>query len=181
MRGPTLGGTGSQRTDPGLRLHAPRPSRELQASLWNLRYSRSHTAGLLDGVEALAHAERLPVDGERKGNTTRLDLQPALDMMALHDDTARDTLHHAEPPLRPSELHQAPGAVAGKMRGRRQAWLRASRKAPATLTARAKRLRANCCPPCPALTLTSRATPTEDINDRRDHADPTEDPHKTNN
>jgi radical SAM-linked protein len=92
---------------------APRLSRWLQASLWDLRYSRSSTTGLLAGVRALASAERLPVDRERKGTTTRLDLQPALHRIALSDDTVRVILHHTEPPFRPSEVHQALCAAVG--------------------------------------------------------------------
>ncbi|MBW3605496.1 MAG: TIGR03936 family radical SAM-associated protein [Actinobacteria bacterium] len=100
---------------PGLRIleavevvdGAPRIARWLRASLWELRYPTQH-AGVLDGgVRALAHAEHLPVDRERKGTSTRLDLKPALHMIASHEDAVRVILHHTEPPFRPTEVHQS--------------------------------------------------------------------------
>jgi radical SAM-linked protein len=90
---------------------APRFSRWLQASLWALRYHHGDAHALSSGVHALAHADHLPVDRERKGATTRLDLRPALHVVASHDDTVRVVLHHTEPPFRPSEVHQALDAV----------------------------------------------------------------------
>ena len=86
---------------------APRFSRWLQASLWDLRYPAGY-AGVLDrGVHALADAEQLPVDRERKGTTTQLDLRPALHLIASRDHTVRVVLHHVEPPFRPTEVHQS--------------------------------------------------------------------------
>lgn len=106
---------------PGLRIldavvageGAPRFARWLRASLWDVRYPRGEAAGLSDGVAALAHAERLPVDRERKGTTTELDLRPALHAIVSREDTVRVALHHTEPPFRPSEVHQALRAVVG--------------------------------------------------------------------
>ncbi|CAN5911262.1 TIGR03936 family radical SAM-associated protein [soil metagenome] len=86
---------------------APRIARWLRASLWELRYSNQDTGVLNDGVRALAHAEHLPVDRERKGTSTRLDLKPALHMIASHEYAVRVILHHTEPPFRPTEVHQS--------------------------------------------------------------------------
>jgi radical SAM-linked protein len=95
---------------------APRFAKWLRASLWDLRYPSDEDGGLDSGVRALAHAEHLPVDRERKGTTTRLDLRPALHMIASHDNAVRVVLHHTEPPFRPTEVHQslcATGGLAG--------------------------------------------------------------------
>lgn len=92
---------------------APRFARWLRASLWELRYAREAAARLPDGVNALASAERITVDRERKGITTELDLKPALHAIASFDDTVRVVLHHTEPPFRPSEVHQALQAAVG--------------------------------------------------------------------
>jgi radical SAM-linked protein len=86
---------------------APRIARWLRASLWDLRYPGQHTGVLDDGVRALAHAEHLPVDRERKGTSTRLDLKPALHMIASDGNAVRVILHHTEPPFRPTEVHQS--------------------------------------------------------------------------
>lgn len=86
---------------------APRIARWLRASLWELRYPNQDTGVLNDGVRALAHAEQLPVDRERKGTSTRLDLKPALHMIASHEYAVRVILHHTEPPFRPTEVHQS--------------------------------------------------------------------------
>lgn len=92
---------------------APRFSKWLRASLWDLRYPRGY-AGVLDrGVHALADAEHLLVDRERKGTTTQLDLRPALHLIASRDHAVRVVLHHTEPPFRPTEVHQSLCATAG--------------------------------------------------------------------
>lgn len=93
--------------------HAPRFARWLRASLWELRYPSGCAGGLDDGVRALAHAERLPVDRERKGITTRLDLRPALHAIVAGGDVVRVILHHTEPPFRPTEVHQSLCATGG--------------------------------------------------------------------
>lgn len=86
---------------------APRIARWLRASLWELRYPWQNTGVLEPGVRALAEAEHLPVDRERKGTSTRLDLKPALHMIASHENAVRVILHHTEPPFRPTEVHQS--------------------------------------------------------------------------
>ena len=93
---------------------APRFARWLRASLWELRYCYEKTAGLHDGVRSLAHADRLPVDRERKGTTTKLDLRPALHEIVADGDVVRVILHHTEPPFRPSEVHQLLRAAVGE-------------------------------------------------------------------
>ncbi len=86
---------------------APRLARWLRASLWELRYPSTGTGGLGTGVRALAHAEHLPVDRERKGTVTRLDLKLALHQIASEENAVRVILHHTEPPFRPTEVHQS--------------------------------------------------------------------------
>jgi hypothetical protein len=93
---------------------APRFARWLRASLWDLRYCCEEIAGLHDGVRSLAHADRLPVDRERKGTTTKLDLRPALHEIVADGDVVRVILHHTEPPFRPSEVHQLLRAAVGE-------------------------------------------------------------------
>jgi radical SAM-linked protein len=93
---------------------APRFARWLRASLWELRYCYEKTAGLHDGVRSLAYADRLPVDRERKGTTTKLDLRPALHEIVADGDVVRVILHHTEPPFRPSEVHQLLRAAVGE-------------------------------------------------------------------
>jgi radical SAM-linked protein len=92
---------------------APRFARWLRASLWELRYCYVE-AGLHDGVRALADADHLPVDRERKGTTTKLDLKPALHEIVADGDIVRVILHHTEPPFRPSEVHQLLRAAVGE-------------------------------------------------------------------
>ena len=93
---------------------APRFARWLRASFWELRYCYGETAGLHDGVRALAVADHLPVDRERKGTTTKLDLKPALHEIVADGDVVRVILHHTEPPFRPSEVHQLLRAAVGE-------------------------------------------------------------------
>ncbi len=92
---------------------APRIARWLRASLWELRYPSGDTGGLDNGVRALAHAEHLPVDRERKGIATRLDLKAALHQIASNENAVRVILHHTEPPFRPTEVHQSLGTTGG--------------------------------------------------------------------
>jgi radical SAM-linked protein len=92
---------------------AARLSRWLQASLWELRYPSADPDRLAAGVRALTRAEQLPVDRERKGTATRLDLKPALHLAAAHRRAVRVVLHHTEPPFRPTEVHQSLRATDG--------------------------------------------------------------------
>jgi radical SAM-linked protein len=91
---------------------APRLSKWLRAALWDLRYPPGYEGVLDHGVHALADAEHLPVDRERKGTTTQLDLRPALHLIASRDHVVRVVLHHTEPPFRPTEVHQSLCATA---------------------------------------------------------------------
>lgn len=95
---------------------APRLSRWLGASLWSLRYALQDAVVLERSARTLADAEQLPVDRERKGRTTRLDLRPALHCIAVDGDTVHTVLHHTEPPFRPSEVHQAMECAADDQR-----------------------------------------------------------------
>lgn len=97
---------------------APRLGKWLRASAWDLRYSEGDAVELTNAVSALAHADRLPVERDRKGEVTRHDLRPALHGIASRELVVRAILHHTQPPMRPSEVHQAlrtvtsPGAVS---------------------------------------------------------------------
>lgn len=87
---------------------APRLSRWLRASLWELTYPATLDAGALAAAAGgLVAAERLPVGRERKGETTEVDLRPALHQISTEGTTVRVVLHHVEPPVRPSEVHLA--------------------------------------------------------------------------
>lgn len=88
---------------------APRLSKWLGASLWELAYPPAD--GLADGLAAaaksVAAAEALPVGRERKGETVEVDLRPALHTISTQGTTVAVVLLHVEPPVRPSEVHLA--------------------------------------------------------------------------
>ncbi len=94
----------------------PRLSRWLSASLWELRYDPEVAATLQVTAPELLRADELFVDRDRKGELTRLDLRPSIHALATARGTLTIVLHHTEPPMRPSEVHQAlatraPGAL----------------------------------------------------------------------
>ena len=92
---------------------APKLAKRLRASVWDLAYPPGCALALAEAAEALRDADELPVDRERKGEVTRLDLRPALAQISAEGSqhaappTVRVTIHHVEPPMRPSEVHQA--------------------------------------------------------------------------
>lgn len=95
---------------------APRLAKWLRASLWELAYPPGAAEALDVAVEALRAADHVPVDRDRKGETTQVDLRPAVHTIhycPISDDAAdgmvgvRVILHHTEPPMRPTEVHQA--------------------------------------------------------------------------
>ena len=99
---------------PGLRLldvaevtgDDPRLAGWLAASLWELRYPGRDglPAALAAAVAAMRAADRLPVARQRKGAPTTVDLRPALHEISSAGASVRVTLHHVEPPLRPTEV-----------------------------------------------------------------------------
>lgn len=106
----------------GIRVLAAREAAEgegklakrLQASLWDLRYpSEVEPDRLSAAVAAALAAQALPVERERKGESTTIDLRPALHGIAAGDGAVRAVLHHVEPQVRPTELHLALVHVAG--------------------------------------------------------------------
>jgi radical SAM-linked protein len=86
----------------------------LQASLWQQDYpDGTEPAVLARAVAAASAANRLPVERERKGEVTTIDLRPSIHDLFHTDRTVRAVLHHTEPLSRPSELHQALAGLAG--------------------------------------------------------------------
>ncbi len=94
---------------------APRLAKWLRASVWDLRYPVDQHGTLDAAVNSVVTADEALVDRDRKGEITTLDLRPAIhtlfaDITDEDDDvhaTVRATVHHVEPPMRPSEVHQA--------------------------------------------------------------------------
>ena len=92
---------------------APRLAKWLRASAWDLRYPVEQQPLLEVAAAAVVDANAVMVERERKGERTTLDLRPAVHALfcdATDDEvsaTVRATVHHVEPPMRPSEVHQA--------------------------------------------------------------------------
>lgn len=87
---------------------APRLSRWLQASLWEMAYpAGSDALALAVAVDGMQCADRLPVGRERKGETIEIDLRPALCHATCEGTTIAVVLHHVDVPVRPSEVHAA--------------------------------------------------------------------------
>lgn len=101
---------------------APRLAKWLRASLWELAYPSSASEALSTAANAIRASEHVSVERDRKGETTTIDLRPAIhtiDICPVPDDDAsgmtrvRVILHHTEPPMRPTEVHQALQGAAG--------------------------------------------------------------------
>ncbi len=94
---------------------APRLAKWLRASVWDLAYPETAAAALPPAVRAVTDAGEVLVARLRKEEATTLDLRPAIHHLSTTDDaedgvttpTVRATLHHVEPPMRPSEVHRA--------------------------------------------------------------------------
>lgn len=91
---------------------APRLAKWLRASVWDLRYPAEQQPVLEQAAAAVVAAGEVMVERDRKGEITELDLRPAIHTLFSEttDDvhaTVRATVHHVEPPMRPSEVHQA--------------------------------------------------------------------------
>lgn len=100
---------------------APRLAKWLRASLWALEYPSEFAPALDAAVAALLAADAVPVDRDRKGEITETDLRPAIHQLSHQGavpqggssvpprsrTTIGVVLHHTEPPMRPSEVHQA--------------------------------------------------------------------------
>jgi radical SAM-linked protein len=85
---------------------APRFAKWLHASCWDVVYPQA-TPRLAESVAAARTADTLPVERERKGETRRVDLRPAIHDLRSAADTVRAILHHLEPAVRPTEVHLA--------------------------------------------------------------------------
>lgn len=92
---------------------APRLSSLLRGSVWDLRYPAAAAPLLGDAVAAVQAASVLEVPRTRKQEVSIVDLRPALHLLStdagdgVATPTVRATLHHGEPPMRPSEVHAA--------------------------------------------------------------------------
>ncbi len=104
---------------------APRLAKWLRASVWDLGYPDAAAAALPPAVRAVVEADEVLVERLRKEERTTLDLRPAIHHLSTTDDaddgvsipTVRATLHHVEPPMRPSEVHQALDDAARRVAG----------------------------------------------------------------
>ena len=87
---------------------APRLSKWLTASVWDLAYpAEVDSDGLAGAVAAVLEADAVPVARQRKDEVTEVDARPAIAAFAARGQRVRAVTHHVEPPIRPSELHQA--------------------------------------------------------------------------
>jgi radical SAM-linked protein len=101
----------------------PRLAKWLRASLWELVYPAEAAPALAAAVPVLRDADTIPVARERKGEFTETDLRPALHKIHQSSQTFDDAegsracvrvvFNHTEPPMRPSEMHQALRSAAG--------------------------------------------------------------------
>lgn len=84
---------------------APKLAKWLRASCWDVAYPAG--VALAEPVLALEAASNLPVLRERKGDPVTVDLRPSIHQICCAGAALRVTLHHVEPPVRPSEVHLA--------------------------------------------------------------------------
>jgi radical SAM-linked protein len=97
-----------------VREGAPRLSKWLTASVWDLAYPEEvDPPGLAAAIDAVLAAGHVTVPRRRKDEVTEVDARPAIAAMAADGRTVRALVHHVEPPIRPSELH---AALAGRYR-----------------------------------------------------------------
>lgn len=103
---------------------APRLAKWLRASVWDLAYPVTAAAALPLAARAVTEAGEVLVERLRKEEATTLDLRPAVHHLSTTDaghgvptPTVRATLHHVEPPMRPSEVHQALDDAARRVAG----------------------------------------------------------------
>ena len=91
---------------------APRLAKWLRASTWDLRYPDDAAPALAAATSDVLAASEVLVARARKDEVTELDLRPAIHQLSTGTDadghpTVRATVHHVEPPMRPTEVHQA--------------------------------------------------------------------------
>ncbi|MGH8905999.1 MAG: TIGR03936 family radical SAM-associated protein [Egibacteraceae bacterium] len=84
---------------------APKLAKWLYASCWDMAYG--DVPALTAAADAVKAATALPVARERKGPAVTVDLRPAIHTIIADGGLVRVILHHVEPPVRPSEVHQA--------------------------------------------------------------------------
>jgi len=95
---------------------AAKLAKGLQASCWDLSYPLEVEPDWLSTAVAKAMAsDVLTVERERKGETTTVDLRPALHTLVAHERTVRAILHHVEPQVRPTELQLVLTAAASAL------------------------------------------------------------------
>ncbi|HWG85951.1 MAG TPA: TIGR03936 family radical SAM-associated protein [Deinococcales bacterium] len=87
---------------------APKLAKRLQASCWDLGYPAEVDPDQVSAAVAAALASsELLVERERKGESTTVDLRPAVHGLYAQGSRVRAVLHHVEPQVRPTELHLA--------------------------------------------------------------------------
>jgi radical SAM-linked protein len=89
---------------------APRLSKWLLASVWDLDYGRvpgMGTGTLQPVIDDVLTAEEVIVGRDRKGEITAVDLRPAIVDLNATRGMVRAVLHHTEPPMRPQEIHRS--------------------------------------------------------------------------
>jgi radical SAM-linked protein len=93
---------------------APRLSKWLKASLWDVDYADSVDADrLAEAAQAVLALDAVVVDRARKDEVVQVDARPAVGALSAAGRRIRALVHHVEPPIRPSELH---AALAGPYR-----------------------------------------------------------------
>ncbi len=83
----------------------PKFAKLLQASCWELEYPAD--AQLSDAIAAVAAADSLIVQRQRKGEPVPVELRPAISTIAADAARVRVVLHHVEPAVRPTEVDLA--------------------------------------------------------------------------
>lgn len=93
---------------------APRLATWLRASCWDIAYAddfsnsgRVLPNALVEAVDAVRAAKTLPSTRERKGSAVPVDLRLAIHQISRYGACVRVTLHHAEPLVRPMQVHLA--------------------------------------------------------------------------
>lgn len=94
---------------------APRLSKWLECSLWDLAYdSRPDLRATVSAVMGLTS---VAVMRERKDECIEVDVRPAIVHLCATDTGVRVVLEHTEPPMRPQEVHRALTKVANTSDG----------------------------------------------------------------
>lgn len=100
-----------------VRPGAPKLAKALRAGLWRLGYPDACVGEVARAVATVREATAVIVDRDRKGETTQIDIRPALDQLTCAGGTVAAVVHNVQPPVRPSELHAALAGAGGAPTG----------------------------------------------------------------